>query len=242
MKKLVLVLVVLVLAAPAFAADVYVKVKTHSDPMAVMGQTTPARDDIQEMWISGSKMAMIQQSRGSVIDLDKNVMYIVSHADKSYVEAALPVDFAKLLPPEAAPMAAMMQMKATVTPGTETKRIGQWDCALYDVSMNMMGMTMNIKIWATTQVPFDTAAFMAKMLPAVMQSQMGLDPASVKEFSKIKGFQIATETTGDVMGAKMLSTTEVVEIVEKTAPAGTFEPPAGYTKKPTLNLQDLQRR
>jgi hypothetical protein len=166
----------------------------------------------------------------------------VNHADKSYVEAALPVDFAKLLPPEAASMAAMMQMKATVKPGTETKRIGQWDCTSYEATMTVMGMTMNMKIWATTQVSFDLATFTAKMLPAVMQSQMGIDEASVREFAKIRGYQIATETTGDVMGAKLRTTTEVVEIVAKSAPAGMYEPPAGYTKKPTLSLQELQRR
>jgi hypothetical protein len=239
MKKIVLALLFLVCSTPAFAADVYVKVKTHTDPMAVMGQTTPARDDIQEMWISGSKMAMIQKDRTSVVDLEKNVMYLVNHGDKSYVEAALPVDFAKLLPPEAASMAAM---KATVTPGSETKRIGQWDCTSYDATMSMMGMTMNLKIWATTQVSFDLATFTAKMLPAVMQSQMGIDAASVKEFSKIKGYQIATETTGDVMGSKLRTTTEVVEIIQKAAPAGTYEAPPGYTKKPTLSMQDLQKR
>jgi hypothetical protein len=41
---------------------------------------------------------------------------------------------------------------------------------------------------------------------------------------------------------KMRTTTETVEIVEKAAPAGAFEPPAGYTKKATLSIQDLQRR
>jgi hypothetical protein len=242
MKKIVLALLFLVCSTPAFAADVYVKVKTHTDPMAVMGQTTPARDDIQEMWISGSKMAMVQQDRTSVVDLEKNVMYLVNHGDKSYIETALPVDFAKLLPPEAASMAGMMQMKATVTPGAETRKIGQWDCTSYDATMSMMGMTMRMKIWASTQVSFDLATFTAKMLPAVMQSQMGIDAASIKEFAKIKGYQIATETTGDVMGAKMRTTTEVMEIVQKAAPAGTYDPPAGYAKKSTLNLKDLQRR
>jgi hypothetical protein len=242
MKTMVFVLLMLALAAPAFAADVYVRVKTHTDPMAMMGQSTPARDDVQEMWISASKMAMIQKDRGSLVDLEKNVMYLVNHGDKSYVETPLPVDFAKLLPPEAASMAAMMQMKATVTPRAETKKIGEWDCTAYDATMNMMGMILNMKIWASTQVPFDAATFTAKMLPAVMQSQMGLDAASIKEFSKIKGYQIATDTTGDVMGAKLHTTTEVVEITQKAPPAGTYEPPAGYTKKATLSLQELQRR
>ena len=231
MKRPVLALLLLILAAPAFAADVHVTVKTHTDPMTVMGQATPARDDVQELWISSSKMAMVTKERASVVDLDKNMMYIVNHGDKSYVETALPVDFAKLLPPEAASMAAMMQMKVTVTPGAETKKIGAWDCTSYDATMNMMGMTLKMKIWATTQVPFDLAAFTAKMLPAVMQSQMAMDVASVKEFAKIKGYQIATETTGDVMGAKMRTTTEVVDIVQKAAPAGLHEPPAGYTRE-----------
>jgi hypothetical protein len=44
------------------------------------------------------------------------------------------------------------------------------------------------------------------------------------------------------MGAMMHTTTETVEIVEKPAPPGAFAPPAGYTKKATLSVQDLQRR
>ena len=45
-----------------------------------------------------------------------------------------------------------------------------------------------------------------------------------------------------MMGAKIHTTTEVVEMVQKPAPAGTYEPPAGYTKRATLSMQDLQRR
>ncbi len=71
---------------------------------------------------------------------------------------------------------------------------------------------------------------------------MRLTGESVKEFAKITGFQVATEMTADVMGARMRTTTEVIEIVEKPAPAGTFEPPAGYAQKATLSMQDLQRR
>jgi hypothetical protein len=71
---------------------------------------------------------------------------------------------------------------------------------------------------------------------------MRLTDESAREFAKIKGFQVATELNADVMGARMHTTTEVVEIAEKAAPAGTFEPPAGYAKKTTLSMQDLQRR
>lgn len=242
MKKLFLACLVAAVATPALAADVYVKTKTHTDAMSVMGQTTPARDDINEVWISGTKMATGTRDGAFIVDLDRNAVFIVNHRDKSYVETPLPVDFSKLLPPEAAAMAGMMSVTATVAPTTETKRIGQWDCTRYDATLSVMGMKMNLQIWATTQVPFDLQLFMTKMLPAVIQGQMRMDAASVSEFAKIKGYHIATETTGDMMGAKIHSTTEVVEMTAKPAPAGTYDVPAGYARKTTLSMQELQRK
>ncbi len=242
MKKLLLAALVLACAAPALAADVYVKSKTHTDAMAVMGQNVPAKDDVIEMWISGARMANISKDAVVIVDLDKNVFYMVRHADKSYIEAPLPLDMTKLLPPEAAGMAAMLKMTVTVTPTAEKKKIGQWDCTAYDGVMTVMGMKMNMRMWASTQVPFDAGVFNAKMLPAIMQGQGMMDAAALKEFAKVEGFQIATETTGDMMGAKIRTTTEVVEIVSKPAPAGTFAPPAGYTKKTSLSMQDMQRK
>lgn len=242
MKKLFLVCLATAVAAPALAADVYVKTAVRTAPVTVMGQTTPARDDVNETWIGATKMATLSGSTATIVDLDRSVMAIINHREKSYVEAPLPFDLSKMLPPEAAPMAAMMQVKVTVTPTGETKKIGRWDCTRYDATVTAMGMPMKLQIWATTQVPFDLQAFMTKMMPAVVQGQMMVDAASLQEFAKIKGFQIATETTGEMMGAKIHSTTEVVEMAEKAAPAGTYQVPAGYTKKATLSLQELQRR
>lgn len=242
MKTLIVLLVLLLSAAPAFAADVYVKVKTHTDAMAVMGQTQPAKDDVSEQWYSASKSAQNGKENGFIVDLDKQLVWMINHADKSYVEVALPLDLAKILPPEAQAMAPMMQMTATVAATSETKQIGQWNCTAYDATLTVMGMQMKMRMWASTAVPGDLTAFSAKALPVFMQATMRLNQSSIQEFAKITGFQIATEVTGDMMGAKIHTTTEVVEIAEKTAPAGTFAPPAGYTKKTTLSMQDLQRK
>jgi hypothetical protein len=242
MKKILVGLILVACATPAYAADVYVKVRTHTGAMEVMGQKVEATDVDNEVWIGGTKMATVTKDASFIVDLDKNVAFLVNHATRSYVESALPLDFAKLLPPEAAPMLGMMQMSATVAPTTETKTIGKWACTGYDMTINMMGMPLKVRIWASTQVPFDYVQFQEKMMPAVLQGQMRLNAASVAEFAKIKGYQIASETTGEMMGAKINSTQEVLEMVEKTAPAGVYAPPAGYTKKAALSMEDLQRR
>lgn len=242
MKKILVGLILVACATPAYAADVYVKVRTHTGAMEVMGQKVEATDVDNEVWIGGTKMATVTKDASFIVDLDKNVVFLVNHATKSYVESALPLDFAKILPPEAAPMLGMMQMSATVAPTTEKKTIGRWACTGYDMTISMMGMPLKVRIWASTDVPFDLVQFQAKMMPAVLQGQMRLNAASVAEFAKIKGYQIASETTGEMMGAKINSTQEVLEMVEKAAPAGVYEPPAGYTKKAALDMEDLQRR
>ena len=242
MKRIAAALLVLLLASPALAADVLVRIKTHSDPMAMGSQSQPARDSVAEQWYGPGKTAQISGDGGFIVDLSKDVAYMVNHRTKSYVPMAIPIDIVKILPPEVAAQAPMMQMTATVTPTGETRTIGAWRCTGYDVALTMMGMPMKLRVWASTDVPAALLDYSAKVTPVFLQGQMRLTAESMKEFAKIQGFQVATELTAAVMGAEMRTTTEVVEIVEKPAPAGTFEPPAGYAQKATLSLQDLQRR
>jgi len=243
MKKfLTVVLAVLAVSLSLSAADFYVKAKNHSDPVTMMGQTQPATDTISETWISDNMVAMKTGDTGMIIDLNKKMYYMVNYGDKSYVETTLPLDLAKILPPEASAMMGMMTMTATVTPTAETKKIGQWNCKGYDMTVSIMGMPMKTKVWASTDVPFDTAKFAEKFMGVLAKGQMRLDDASLKELLKIKGYQIATEMDAEMMGARIKATMEVVEISQKNAPAGTYAVPAGFKKNATMSMADLQRR
>jgi len=140
-------------------------------------------------------------------------------------------------------MMGMMKATVTVTPNGQTKQVGQWKCVGYDAAINMMMMPMHITIWATKDVPFDPKKLMEKGYGQLLRAQSAyLDEASIKEFMKIEGFQVASETTMEMMGNKMHTTQEVVEIVKKTPPAGVYTVPAGYTKNDKLSPQDMQKR
>jgi hypothetical protein len=242
MKKLFACLVLVLAVTFSLSADVYVKTKTHSDAMSIMGQNTPAQDGITEQWIGDDKFASLGGDQAFIIDLKKNLGFIINTKAKTYVETALPLDMSKLLPPEAAAFAGMMKMSATVAPTAETKKVGSWTCSGYDVNLSMTMFAMKMKVWAATDVPFDANAFNAKIWGNLVKGQMMMDEASVKEMAKIKGFQIATETSGDIMGAKMRSTTEVMEITKKDAPAGVYSVPAGFIKTATLSMDAIQKR
>jgi hypothetical protein len=243
MRKFFAVFFLILAVSTLAAADVYVKSQNHSDAMAVMGQSQPAKDTISEQWIGDGQVAMVSPDRTVLIDLKKNVMDIINHKNKTYVEATLPLDFASLMPPQmASMMQGMMKMTVTVAPTGQKKTFGQWSCDEYDVAMTMMMMPMKMKVYATTNVPFDLKDYMEKIQSNILKSQLRLDDASVAEMAKVKGFWIASETTGEMMGAKIRSTMEVVEISKKAAPAGVYSVPAGYAKQDKFSMQDMQNK
>lgn len=120
MKKLFALTLLVLIAALSLSADVYVKQKTHTDSM--MGQ--PARDDIMEQWIgdNANAFATVSPDQSFIVDLKKNLLYMVNHKSKTYVETTLPLDLSKLLPPEYAAMVGMIKMTATVSPTTRQRK------------------------------------------------------------------------------------------------------------------------
>jgi len=249
MKKFFAVVCLMALLAVAASADVYIKTKSHTDAMSVMGQNTPAQDTIMEMWLGDDVFAMSGTGLNGIIDLKKNVVYLMINESKAYVESPLPLDMSKLMPPEfAAMMGGGMKATVAVKPNGQTKTVGTWPCTGYDVDMTItMMMTINMKmtIWASDKVPFDVAKYMQKFAGAQFAMSMQLDATGQAEMLKIKGYPILTEASGEMMGAQMRSTQEVVEISKKTPPPGTYTVPAGFKKQANFTMQDwqsLQRR
>jgi hypothetical protein len=242
MKKIVCILSLFLVLASYAAADVYVKAKQHTDALALMGQNQPAKDEIIEQWIGDDKFAYISSEISSILDMKKNIAYLIMPKEKTYVEAPLPLDLAKLFPPEMSQMMSqMMKMTVSVTPNGQTKTIGQWKCSGYDVTIQMMMMPLKMSVWASTDVPIDMEKY-TKMQSNILKVQLRLDDAAVQELMKVKGYWIATETTAEMMGAKMRITLEVVEITKKSPDASVYSVPAGFTKKDSLTMQDFQRR
>jgi hypothetical protein len=101
-----------------------------------------------------------------------------------------------------------------------------------------MMMQMKMKVWASTEVPFDWKMF-SKMYTNVSKMQF-MDDAAIAEFMKIAGFQVSSEMSMDMMGSKMRVTSLVTEISQKPAPAGTYSVPAGFTKEKTISLESMR--
>jgi hypothetical protein len=240
MRKALSILFIATFTVVFANADTLIRQTSHTDAFSMMGQTQPARDESQEIWIGQDQMATVTNQTTILVDTNRKVIDMINHNNKTYVEMTLPLDMSQYLPPQMAQM--MAATKVTVTPKGTTQQIGQWNCDGYDVVMDMGMMKMKMEVWATTNVPFDWAQVQEKMSGHVMKASMRLDDAAAAEFKKIKGFQVKTDVAVEVMQSQMKASTFVTEISTQPAPAGTYAVPAGYTKQDKFSMQDFMRR
>jgi hypothetical protein len=230
----------------ALQADVYIKQKNHTDEMKIMGQTQPASDEIFVTWMGKDKARLDHgEDTSTIVRLDKKMIYLINHAEMKYGEmpfnetsdiltaAVSGADLSDEEKAEAQKMmkgfASMMQPKVTVKETGETQKIKNWNCKKYIMTMEMMGTKSTSEIWATENIKIDYELYMTLGL-SMMPKTPGLEKM-LEEMKKIKGLTVLSTATTSVMGTDVKSSQELLEVSEKSAPAGTYEVPEGYKKQ-----------
>jgi hypothetical protein len=229
-------------------AEVYMKQKRHTDETKVMGKTQPAKDEIIITWLGKDKARMdFDQDKSTIILLDKNVIISLDHTKMTYTEMQIG-EWEKTIEEsmnkeaktdedkEGAKKAlgflkglkSLVKFETKVTETKEAKRIKDWNCRKYILKTNMPMVKLTSEIWATEDIQVDFNLY-RKISNAMMAGLPGMQE-SLKEMEKIKGVMVYSESSGSAMGANVKSTDELLEIADKTAPAGAYEIPKGYTK------------
>jgi hypothetical protein len=238
-RKTLAALFIALLFAGITAADIKVVKQTHQDGFTIMGQTQPPEDRQQTTWIGNQMMFMDQGDNATIVRLDTMKLYVVDHTTKTYHVLDLPVDLATLVPPEMQPMLAMMQFEVTVTPTEETKLVGEWKARRYDMTMTSQMFSMNSTMWVTKVAGYDPQAFNS-MYVHLNSLQPGMADA-VKEMSKIEGLVVEQQGIMTMMGNEVGTSEKTISIDNTAAPAGTYDPPTGYTEKPFDFMERMQR-
>lgn len=242
-----LVFVVACVIVPlALHADMYIKQKNHTDGFSMMGQIQPATDMIFETWMAKDKARMdMYEDKSIIIRLDKKVMYMLDHAEMKYAEfpysetgdilsaAISGSDLSDEEQAEAQKMmkgfAQMMTPKVSVTETEETQKIKNWNCKKYIMTMSIMGTKTVSEAWATEDIKIDYELYTTLSM-SMMPKTPGLEKM-LEEMKKIKGLTLLSTGTMSMMGTDVKFSQELLEVSKKSAPAGTYEVPAGYKKE-----------
>jgi hypothetical protein len=243
----VLAFVVACISVPVgVQADIYIKQKNHTDGFSMMGQNQPPKDDLFVTWMSKDKARMDHgKDTSRIILLDKKIAYTVSHPEMKYwempfsetgdflTEAISGTDLSDEEKAQAQQMmksfAQMMTPKVTVTETGETQKIKNWKCKKYITAMEMMGQRSTSDVWATEDIKVDYELY-TTLIYSMMPKTPGLEEM-IKEMKKIKGLTVLSTGTISMMGTDVKTSQELLEVSEKSAPAGTYEVPEGYKKE-----------
>ncbi|HOT96839.1 MAG TPA: DUF4412 domain-containing protein [bacterium] len=223
-------LTLLVLACARLAqADIYIKESEHSDAIVIMGQTHPAKELIKTTWMTRDKVRRDDPETSIILRMDKGLLYILRHPQKSYME--IPLNFATATEQPAVDLG----IQATVTPAGEKKKIGKWNCSksILKLDMGGMGFAITSEIWATEDIKIDPALY-AKFTSALMAANPMLASSlhtMIEEMQKIKGVHVLNQTSIQMMGQTIKTSTTLIEFKEGKAPDGIFELPADYKKQ-----------
>lgn len=237
-----LILVVSICISYSAYAGVFMKQKHHTDSMQIMGQEQPAKDIIDEIWISESGFRSDNPEKSMIFNSKKNAMIILDHSRKVYVEMPLGKDsFSEIGGHENSEDAAafqnmmqgMMKMNVSVQPTSEKKKIHDWPCQKYLMTIEMAMGKFQTEIWATEALKIDPALYQ-QFSSSMFSAMPGMQQASAeiqKEMQKIKGVQVMSISSNQIMGQTVRSTTELLEFKEGQEPANLLEIPAGYKKQ-----------
>lgn len=224
----------------AAQADTHLQTKSSTGEFVMMGDTIPATETINDVWMGEVHAAMNMDTASVIIDLTNSMMYMVDHIKKTYAE--MPIGSMDVMmkamgmdaddEQSAAAMEMMKnmmgEMKFTVTPSEDAKTIGDYNCKRYDVAMEMMMMKMNSEVWASSEIDCNMDVYF-RLANAMMAMFPGFEDA-IAEWKKIEGFPVLQIVTVDMMGQPMETRSELISVETGDAPPGTYQVDESYTK------------
>ena len=229
--------VMLALTFSAAADDLKVTIAMESEgTAAIAGMEQPHEDYEATMWFGNERFRRDDQDQ-SIITLlgDEQRVYILNHAEESYIALDLPVDFMAVIPEEQRPM--IEQMMEQMAPEVEVETTdeediigeGEWNARKSLITVTApMGITITHEVWLTDDIDVERRGY-----DEATRALSGMSPIGgdwVEKLSNLEGFPVLTETHTEVMGRETVSRERVVNVEETTAPEGTYELPEGYTE------------
>jgi hypothetical protein len=221
---LLLILLAAVQAVPA-SADTVLTLKSRIDGLRIPGQ--PAETE-SRLWLAGDKLRRDDGETSVILRLDRNKLYLVNHADQTYNELSFPIDPQQFA--VAGPAADAMKVVARVTPTNEVKKIRDWSARKIRVEIsNAAGVKLDTTMWMSPDL--DSGGAFRKLAVSLAALQPG-NADWARKLEQIEGFPVLQEADVQMGDTRFKTREELVAVEAKDAPAGFYEPPAGYAVRP----------
>ena len=238
MKRFLIFAFCFLLSLSCYAADTWIKQVVHRHAFSLLDKTYEDEEEEIETWIGRNRMAVHGKSQSLLLLLDREVLYVLDHNRKTYVQMPIPIDLEEFYP------AQLLQLMQTVTVNLsvadESVELDRRTCHVFQVEIESLMMSMRIKVWGTVDVPFDWKVYKERMYPELAKVLFKLPEEAAREFSEIAGFPYRSESVFSFMGVEVRSEMAVVSMDRKAVPDNVYSLPENYTQKERFTLDDIK--
>jgi len=228
-------LITLCLCLPAMAGQ-HLAYEVTKNAYQRGGETVPASVDTMHHWLDG---------KNARTDGDKNTTYLyhgetgliytINHDSRTYNEIEQGA-FKKLLEKHMGPdageaaerMMSMFQIKSSVTPTEETKKIGNYDCTKYVFELTIASPVKHT-IWATKDLAVDMELY--SIANNAMQALLPGFDGMITELNKIGGVPVESSFEANFQGILTSGSSRLLNYEEVDLGKDKFAIPEGYAKE-----------
>ena len=228
MKKTMLLLIIIAAVVAAQGALGDVKVVNHTE--TTMNGEEQSSGDMTAYYSEEMLRMEDPQGRITIVRLDKGLMWSIDPETKTYTEQAME-EMAKQL--EGLP-AEMMEVELEVDKTGEKKKIGDYNCTKFIITIKMMGTPVTTEVWATTDIEIDPVvlkfaenANKAFEKVPMLQRTFGM----FKDVFNADSFPVQTVTETDMFGMKTKNLLTLKSVSSEKHDDSLFEIPEGYKKQ-----------
>lgn len=220
-------------AAPA-PADEMISIHGHADSVRLGNRTQPARDSTATVWLAADRMRRDEGGITVIVRLDRRMLYMINHAERTYSQVEVPIDWKKMVPPadqeSFTKFLADNEIKVSLTPAAETRVIHSWNTHRVDVLLtNQHGLKMATQMWVTRDLPLYAAY---NKMAGVLASLQPNAAAWSEKVAGLDGMPVYQETTITIGQSVSHTREEVAAAESKPAPPGTYDVPKGFSAVP----------
>ena len=225
--------VLLALASPSFADVLLTRIR-NADEFIMANRISPgAVNQKVEIWIGADRVRRDDGQTALILRLDQKKLYLVNHADKTYVAADLRQEGGRWLAPMSLVSSdadqEIWKLQAKVEPTGETRKIGTWQAAGHRVALSNTagtGERLRLDWWIAPDLKVEDAALRTLMRLVATFTSAGDEWLTT--VLAMPGHPVLYERVQKQPDVDIKIREELKSVKEGEAPAGTYDPPAGY--------------
>jgi hypothetical protein len=231
----------LIVAAPGVYADVVLTEQRVREAFVFQGQEQPRVEQTVVTWYGDGSVRRDEGEVSFLVSSKDSTLTILDHEAKTSSVLELPVEIERYVPEEMRPrlreFREAMKLDTSITPTEVREKIAGHDARRVDIVVTSptMGMRTELEMWMA-----DDVGVQPELFALAARTLAALQPASgdfVEKLIALGGYPVRTVTKTASMGTEAATKEELVSVETKTAAAGWYTVPSGYTSKPFNPLE-----